>query len=92
MEVINPMDRPCCANCHCLIIENVVDEDFNSQLQFTVSCDCPHSDGRPFKKWAGMDVPLRLALNDSHITEVSALLDFVCDSWEGRGEPLNLDR
>ena len=88
---INPWNNKCCATCRCLIIRSETDDDYNRHLIFDVSSDCPHDKGKPFKQWAGMDVPLKLALEDNHITEVSALLDFVCNSWEGRGEPLNLD-
>ncbi|MBQ3318153.1 MAG: hypothetical protein IJG69_09470 [Spirochaetales bacterium] len=83
---INPMDRPCCMNCKCLFVKNS-----DEGLKFCASADCPHRDGTPFHLFAGMSVPLEIAIRDQYVKEVSALWDFVCNSWEGRGNPLNLD-
>ena len=89
---INPWNNKCCATCRCLMIKSEADDELNRHLVFDVSCDCPHANGKPFKIWAGMnELPLHIQLKDNHITDVSALFDFVCNSWEGRGEPLNLD-
>lgn len=39
-NTINPMDRPCCANCRCLVITDY----FHRELKFE-KVGCPHSDG-----------------------------------------------
>lgn len=91
-NIVNPMDRPCCANCNCFMIFNFPHADGHRELKFTVTGDCPHSKERPFKMFADYeDAPLELKLKDSSITEVSALLDYVCNSWKGRGKPFNID-
>lgn len=91
MSVINPMDRPCCANCKCLMIRNQPDEDFRRQLEFVITVDCPHKNESPFRLDSSLYYSLRSQIDNNQVTVVSNLFDFVCNSWEGRGEPFNLD-
>lgn len=92
MKETNPLDRPCCANCGCLMVTSKADDTFRRFMYFTVTDSCPHKNGRPFKMWADFpDAPLSQKVKDQYVYEVSALFDFVCNSWEGRGEPINLD-
>lgn len=91
-NIINPMDRPCCANCSNLMINSVADEQLNRHTFFSVSPLCPHKNERPFKMfYSNNNSTLKMEIEDMYINEVSSLFDFVCTSWEGHGEPINLD-
>ena len=86
--MINPMDRPCCANCSRIIIRNEADEHFDRHLTFRVDTDCPHFNKYPFKKQA---FTYREEVENSQITDIGSLFCYVCSSWVGYGEPQSLD-
>ena len=86
--MINPMDRPCCANCNRVIIRNEADESFNRHLTFRVDADCPHANDYPFKTEA---YNYRMEINNTQITDVGNLFCYVCKKWKCYGEPESLD-
>lgn len=88
MSDINPMNRKCCANCHCLMVRNDIESNMRTNLTFQILDECPFKEH--FRMFKGMELSLSMQITNQYVNEVTSLFDFVCDEWEGRGEPLNL--